>query len=430
VSPVDSVADMPRVPRELLADDERSQAGDRDSVDQRDGASPRDTARPADSLRQRMDHLPAGHPSSPYEADGRLRQSTPRLRDLDPAEEYEDPARVESGPTDTGDSPEMIDAGDDVAKPVGQAADPRTDRQPDDRRLSRVDPPPSSESPREAPAPADQRRLVTDAEWTEHKSDVRDLLESTDTEKRAPDRHYTTDPDKEQWAADRNRVQAALVADMYEEARDVPCSGLAIIAGGLGGAGKSTVLSKYAGIDMSQYLTVNPDNIKVKMAERGLVPEIEGLSPMEASVLVHEEASFIAKRLALRAMADRKNLIWDITMSRRDTTEGRIQNLRAAGYAVDGIFVDIPIETSIRRADARHREGHDDYCAGIGLGGRYVAPEITEAQADPDWGSKNRKTFEEIRHLLDHWSRFDNSVDGRPALLVETSQPDDKDPEE
>ena len=39
------------------------------------------------------------------------------------------------------------------------------------------------------------------------------------------------------------------------------------MAGGLGGAGKSTVLEKYAGIDRSKYLTINPDDIKEEMAE-------------------------------------------------------------------------------------------------------------------------------------------------------------------
>ena len=73
-----------------------------------------------------------------------------------------------------------------------------------------------------------------------------------------------------------------------------------------------------------------------------MIPELDNLSPMEASDLVHEESSYIARHLALRAMADGKNIIWDITMSSRESTEERIQNLRAAAYSqVDGVFVDI-----------------------------------------------------------------------------------------
>ena len=76
----------------------------------------------------------------------------------------------------------------------------------------------------------------------------------------------------------------------------------------------------------------------------------------------------MAKRLAMRAMAEGKNLIWDITMSSEDSTKERINNLRDAGYDhIEGLFVDIPIDTSVRRIDARHREGQDKYRAGLGL---------------------------------------------------------------
>ena len=105
------------------------------------------------------------------------------------------------------------------------------------------------------------------------------------------------------------------MSEIYEHAKGVPCDQQAIIAGGLGGAGKTTILTEYANIDLSNYLVVNPDDIKEQMARRGMIPEISGLSPMEASDLAHEESSYIAKRLAMRAMTEGKNLIWDITMS-------------------------------------------------------------------------------------------------------------------
>jgi predicted ABC-type ATPase len=275
-------------------------AADRADLSRRDAPD-----RPGD-LRDRLDRLPPGHPSSPYETDGTRRDPFPRLRE------------------------------------------------------------PAADNESEAAEPADRVPPLDDAEWHEHVAEVR--------------------------------------------------SGL---------AGKSTVLSSHAGIDRSRYLTINPDDIKEQMGRRGLIPHVEGLSPMEASELVHEESSFIAKRLALRATADQKNVIWDITMSRQDSTEDRIDNLHAAGYSVTGIFVDIPVETSVRRAEFRHRSGHEEYRAGIGLGGRYVPPEVIRAQADDDWGSKNRKTFEAIRHRFDQWSCYDNSVDGRPPVLAGASQPDE-----
>jgi predicted ABC-type ATPase len=355
---------------------------DRHDLDPPGAADRPDTPDRAPDFRGRLDRLPPGHPSSPYETDGTTRQQLSRLRELPPDADAPSP-------------------GDRAAEPV----DPHpggTERRPDNRSADRVTP-------------------LDDAEWNEHLAEVRDGL--ADAAGQATYLQHTVDPDHREWSRERNRIQGALVADLYDQAKDVPCSGHAVIAGGLGGAGKSTVLSSHAGIDRSQYLTINPDDIKEEMAQRGLIPDVAGLSPLEASDLVHEESSFIAKRLALRATADQKNVTWDITMSDQVKTERRIDDLRAGGYSVDGIFVDIPVETSVRRAEARHREGHEDYRAGIGLGGRYVPPEVIRAQADDNWGSQNRKTFEAIRHRFDQWSRYDNSVDGRPPVLAEDSQP-------
>ena len=77
---------------------------------------------------------------------------------------------------------------------------------------------------------------------------------------------------------------------------------------------------------------INPDNIKEHMARRGLIPAVDGLTPMETADLVHEESSHIAKRPARRAQADGKNVIWDFTLAKADSAERRIDSLRADGY--------------------------------------------------------------------------------------------------
>jgi predicted kinase len=368
--------------------DDRPEALNRpETLDRRAAADgpPQDTPPPAD-LSRRLDSLPDGHPSSRYEADGTLRHPPVRLTDLDTGPEEDTP---------TPDDPEMIDPGIDAER----CAD-----------IERLD----------VEQPADQKPLITDAEWAEHVTEVRETLDKAQLAGLSTDRQHTIDSSRSVWSEVRDLIHDTIIEDLYNRSQDVPCERKAIMAGGLGGSGKTTVLSGHAGIDLSQYITINPDKVKEEMANRGLVPEVDGLTPMEASDLVHEESSHIAKRLARRAEAEGKNIIWDITMSSRDSTKSRIDNLHAEEYTVDGIFVDIPVETSVHRADARHREGHSDYLAGFGLGGRYVPPEVIEAQADPEWGSKNRRTFEEIHHLFDHWSRYDNSVDGRPPVTAQT----------
>ena len=337
-----------------------------------------DSRSPAE-LHRRLDSLPDGHPSSRYEADGTLRDSPVRLSDLETPPPEDEPSS---------------DA--DIVESLPEAA-----------------------SPDDANRPADIRPY-TDAEWADHITEVRTHLDKARSDGLSTDRQYAIDEDGEAWIPARREVHGEIIEELYARSSNVPCEYKAILAGGLAGAGKTTVLADHAGIDRSQYLTINPDDIKVEMAKHGLIPGIDGLSPMEASDLVHEESSHIAKQLAIRARADGKNLIWDITMSTRLSAQGRIDDLRNSGYTtVKGIFVDIPIEISVSRADSRHRLDQDSFRAGNGLGGRYVPTEITTAQADPMWGSKNRRTFEEVKSGFDHWSCFDNSVDGRNPVLTD-----------
>ena len=258
--------------------------------------------------------------------------------------------------------------------------------------------------------------------WVEHLVEVREELDNARHEGLTSKRLYTIDGAGEIWIEERDRLHDSIIEDLYAKAADVPCDFKAIIAGGLGGAGKTTVLTQYAGIDLSQYLMINPDAMKEEMAHRGMIPEVGHLSPMEASELVHEESSYLAGQLALRAQADGKNLIWDITMSSEESTAKRINELASAGYThIDGLFVDISVETSLRRIESRHREGHDKYLAGDGLGGRYVPPEVIKSQEDPEWGSKNMRTFSAVQQSFNYWSIYDNSLDGRQPMLVATN---------
>jgi predicted kinase len=236
----------------------------------------------------------------------------------------------------------------------------------------------------------------------------------------ATDQKYAVGDRRGMWSPERAELHHQIVQDMYATTRDVPCEGKAIMAGGLPGAGKTTVLDTVAGIDRSKYVVVNPDDVKEAMVRRGMPPEIDGLTPMETSDLIHEESADIAKRLAARAISDGKNVIWDITMKSVESTQKRIADLRAAGYGeIEGIFVDIPVEVSVRRADARYREGYEAYLLGQGLGGRYVWPEMIRNQAVDEFGSVNRAAFEQVKPEFARWRIYDNSVDDQPAVLVD-----------
>jgi hypothetical protein len=224
----------------------------------------------------------------------------------------------------------------------------------------------------------------TDAEWARHRIQTEDLLAAANKAGLASDVWHTRDGGGGQvWTRERSAQHDMIIESIYGQARDVPNDRQAILAGGPCGAGKTTVLREHPRIDRSQYLTISSDEIKEELARRGMVPEVEGLSPMEASDLVHRESSYIARQLAMRARADGKNLIFNIQMSSLDSTKKTIDHLRAAGYAsVEGIFVEAPADVSLRRVDSRHRAAEEAYRSGTGLGGRYVPPEAMASQQD------------------------------------------------
>ena len=270
-----------------------------------------------------------------------------------------------------------------------------------------------------SPRYGDRVRPATDAEHAEHVADVRHRLAGAREAGLATHFRHTIDPAHEVWSRARRAAHDQILGEMYAAASAVPCERRAVLAGGLPGAGKTTVLSQHAGLDGGRNLTINPDDMKQQLASRGLIPAVSGLTPMEAAGLAHEEASHLAKRLARIAQAAGKNVIWDVTLAKPDSAGKRIEALRTGGYQrVDGLFVDVPAAVSMRRADLRHRAGHDEFLAGRGCGGRYVPADMIDAQADGDRTSHNRRHFAQVADRFDAWWIYDNSADGRPPLLI------------
>src|SRR5579875_1019298 len=118
--------------REVTAD--RAQARRLDAAADREVTADRVRAErmsPADERRREvLAGLPAGHPSSPYEANGRRRDDVPDLRDL------ELPLPDELAGDDSRAGPDRLSeavAGRDQAEADDRAADTNTDTEPVDR---------------------------------------------------------------------------------------------------------------------------------------------------------------------------------------------------------------------------------------------------------------------------------------------------------
>ncbi|TDZ77354.1 Zeta toxin [Mycobacteroides salmoniphilum] len=262
---------------------------------------------------------------------------------------------------------------------------------------------------------------LNDDEFARHKELVADKVRQALSDGLSTDQQHLLH-DRMEWTAERQSLHKQLVNDLWERlgADKVPNDHRALVAGGLPGAGKTTTLSEFAGIRDGEYLVINPDDVKSLMAERGLVPKVEGLSPMEASTLVHEESSVIAKNLADRAMAEGKNIMWDITMGSPSGVESRLTSLREMGYTkIDSVFVDIPLETSMERVADRFRRGVDDYLNGAGYGGRFVPEDISTSLASEKYYSRNREVLEALRDQFDNVQVWDNSRAGLPPRRVQ-----------
>jgi len=262
------------------------------------------------------------------------------------------------------------------------------------------------------------RRGFTDAELAQREQDVNDLIAGS----RHLDTHRVHKPNG-RWSDERAAAHREILDRVWaEKATRVPNQHRAVMTGGLMGAGKTTVLAGHPEIDMSDYLMVSADDMKEEIIRHGLVPQIPGaehLSPMELSAMYHVESAYLADALAERAYAEGKNVILDASMGDRTAPAARLARLRDMGYQVRGVFVDIPVETSLERASARYRSGMQQWGSGAGPGGRTIPPALIEGQRGPGGMTKNRVVFDQLREeglFGAGWEVHDNTGSA-PVLL-------------
>lgn len=223
---------------------------------------------------------------------------------------------------------------------------------------------------------------------------------------------------------ERAKQQEKLLNEIWKtKAEKVPNEGKAIMAGGLGGAGKGFTLEKKMKVDPDKYFTINPDDIKEAMAKNGMIPQVDKkMTLMELSPLAHEEASDMANMLAQKAYKERKNIIWDITMSsKKSVAEKRLKPMRAAGYdQIEAVFVDVTVDKSVAQATQRWENGLRENQE---LGGRFL-PSSATAENMPKgnkFRSNNREVFEEVKDLFDGYTLWDNETEESGKKPIETS---------
>jgi hypothetical protein len=209
----------------------------------------------------------------------------------------------------------------------------------------------------------------------------------------------------------RAAMHDQIVDELMAKNADVPADGQAVVLAGPPGAGKTSILKKSengvadaVGVELNadgsfkSHAGENSDDIKSIMADKGMVPVVDGASAGEMVNLVHEESSHISKMYHNRLLAEKKNVVIDGTLGGTNEQKqiDKISSTKRAGYEMRAIMVDTDPEMAIESASNRWVGGEK---RGDKHGGRYVPPAVTEAESRPTGrvpGAKtaNRENFE------------------------------------
>jgi chloramphenicol 3-O-phosphotransferase len=191
----------------------------------------------------------------------------------------------------------------------------------------------------------------------------------------------------------RRRLHTRLLSEAREEAPDVEQQHRAIVLAGPPGAGKSTVLKDVLGEHRGKYLVIDADEFKRSLLREAqadgsyskwLMPDAirereaqgERFFPLELASLVHEESSYLAKKLRADAIDAGDNIVIDTVLSNETDALALGERLRDAGYDVRVIDVEVPYELSEERIRSRWEHSYATALdGGDSLGGRWVPSE-------------------------------------------------------
>jgi predicted ABC-type ATPase len=262
---------------------------------------------------------------------------------------------------------------------------------------------------------------LTDEQFAAHVRDVQEAVQGALSRGTATSARHSRDGGYS-WTPQRVLEHQQILQDFLAKQVSVPSEKKALVMGGLPGAGKSTTMKLIPDISLRDYAIINPDDFKAELATRGMVPEVAGLSPLEASSLVHDESSWLADEAARLLLERGKNIAYDMTMAHEASVIHRLDRLDKGGYTVRGVFVDSPVERSVQRALRRYKQGLEAYRAGTSpLGGRYVPPDMIRSQELSPGHTRNRQNFEALKSRFADWQLWDNN--GTAPRLAQKSAP-------
>ena len=231
------------------------------------------------------------------------------------------------------------------------------------------------------------------------------------------------------YTLERMEIHKQILNELEEKYKNVLSEGKVVFSIGISGAGKTSVLKNE--IDLEDYVIINSDDIKEIMAEKGLIPKINGLTPIECSSFVHEETSYLANKFFNKMISQNKNIIYDSTGSNLKKLESKMKQLNYYGYNnknTQVIFVDVTIDTAKRRTMDRYINGiKENMLDNTKVGGRYIKNSVLEHnRSNNNFNTKNAENFyviSTVNNVFDNckFLHYDNNIDGRnPIKIIKT----------
>jgi len=120
------------------------------------------------------------------------------------------------------------------------------------------------------------------------------------------------------------------------------------IFGGVAGSGKTTTLRRFV---KEKAMTINSDDIKNDLAKYNPSP-IKKYPLMHARFL-HEESTDIEKKLIIKAIKGRKDIILDKTLANLSKIRRLIRSVRGRGYEVTILGTNLPPHVALLRVASR-----------------------------------------------------------------------------
>lgn len=159
--------------------------------------------------------------------------------------------------------------------------------------------------------------------------------------------HYDMISDKP--SAERAKEHEKIINRFANSAKPVPPTKIPVAIVMMGGpaSGKSSIVE---GISKKNFVNVNPDLIKEQLPEYKQALK-EGAK--NASMIVHEESSDIARKVKEQAITQNKNMVIDGTGSNYGKYLDMINGLKSRGYHVKLIMPDLDVDSALKRVEER-----------------------------------------------------------------------------